>query len=173
MKIKTYTKGYMKKFLLSIFVIISFAFYVFYNRTSGEVAYVEPAPTTTILPPTPTPTPTPPKTIPIPKPPVIPPPILPKNLYADGTFTGDSVDAYYGYVQVEAKITNGKIAEVNFLDYPSDRNTSRHINSVAMPRLRSEAIAAQSYKVNIVSGATDTSMAFRESLQSALSLAMS
>lgn len=42
------------------------------------------------------------------------------------------------------------------------------INNQAMPMLRSEAIQAQSANVDTVSGATMTSEAFIQSLQSAL-----
>ncbi|MDE1970271.1 MAG: FMN-binding protein [Patescibacteria group bacterium] len=88
--------------------------------------------------------------------------------YKDGTYRGDPVDAYYGTVQVEAVIKNGVITNVTFLQYPNDRSTSRYINSQAMPLLQREAIQAQNAHVNIVSGATDTSMAFQQSLESAL-----
>jgi uncharacterized protein with FMN-binding domain len=54
------------------------------------------------------------------------------------------------------------------LQYPSDRRTSIAINRRALPVLRSEAIAAQSANVDIVSGATLTSEAFIESLGAAL-----
>jgi len=60
---------------------------------------------------------------------------------------------------------------VQFLQYPSDRNTSIRINSRAMPILKQEAISAQNANVNIVSGATDSSQAFQQSLASALSQA--
>lgn len=92
-------------------------------------------------------------------------------LYRDGSFTGDSVDAYYGSVQVKAIIKNGKINDVQFLDFPQDRRTSAQINSQSVPALKSEAITAQSADVDIVSGATATSEAFRQSLQSALAKA--
>lgn len=91
--------------------------------------------------------------------------------YRDGTYTGSSANAYYGYVQVRVTITNGRIADVAFLNYPQDRGTSRNINSYAMPQLTQEAIAAQSASVNGVSGASDTSAAFRQSLSSALTQA--
>lgn len=74
-------------------------------------------------------------------------------------------------VQVKATIQNGKIVAVDFLQYPNDRRTSQYINSQAMPILQSEAIQAQSANVDIVSGATDTSMAFQQSLASALAKA--
>ncbi len=92
----------------------------------------------------------------------------PAGQYADGIYTGSPADAYYGTVQTEAIIKNGEIADVRFLQYPNDRNTSRRINSQAMPMLISEAVQAQSSNVDIVSGATFTSQAFQQSLDSAL-----
>lgn len=88
--------------------------------------------------------------------------------YSDGTYTGDSVDAYYGNVQVQAIISNGKIVDIKFLSYPNDRKTSAQISAKATPVLISEAIAAQNAKVDVVSGATETSQAFKQSLASAL-----
>ena len=91
--------------------------------------------------------------------------------YKNGTYTGPQIDAYYGMVQVEAIVQNGKIADVQFLEYPNDRRTSQSINSVAMPYLQQEAVQAQSANVDLISGATLTSQAFIMSLQSALSSA--
>lgn len=93
--------------------------------------------------------------------------------YKDGTYTGDAKDAFYGTIQVKATISGGKITDVQFLQYPNDRDTSIQINQQAMPYLKQEAIQAQSANVDIVSGATDSSRAFRESLQSALDQANS
>lgn len=92
----------------------------------------------------------------------------PTGIYADGTYTGNQADAYYGIVQIRAIILNGRLASVNFLQYPNDRRTSRFINDQAMPLLESEAIRAQNANVDIVSGATATSQAFQESLADAL-----
>ena len=91
--------------------------------------------------------------------------------YTDGSYTGTPTDAYYGTVQVKAVITNGQLADVQFMQYPSDRSTSRYINSQAMPLLTQEAIQAQNANVSGVSGATFTSQAFQQSLASALVLA--
>jgi len=52
--------------------------------------------------------------------------------------------------------------------YPNDRRESVDINSQAMPYLKQEAIQAQTAQVDGVSGATDTSQAFIQSLGSAL-----
>ena len=96
-----------------------------------------------------------------------------QNVYKDGTYTGSSADAFYGTIQVQATIQNGKIADVQFLQYPNDRSESIQINQQAMPMLKQEAIQAQSANVDIVSGATDSSQAFMQSLASALSQAKS
>jgi uncharacterized protein with FMN-binding domain len=95
----------------------------------------------------------------------------PSGQYKDGVYTGSSVNAYYGYVQVKVTVAGGKISDVAFLDYPRDRGTSREINSQAMPMLKQEAVSVQNANVDGVSGATDTSAAFQRSLASALSQA--
>ncbi|HVA97239.1 MAG TPA: FMN-binding protein [Candidatus Acidoferrales bacterium] len=99
------------------------------------------------------------------------PPAQQQGQYKDGSYTGSVADAYYGYVQVQATISGGRISNVTFLQYPNTHNTSIMINQQAMPYLQQEAIQAQNANVNIVSGATDTSMAFQQSLQAALSQA--
>ena len=98
-------------------------------------------------------------------------PGTPGSLYKDGSYTGSVADAQWGYIQVKAIISNGKITNVQFLQYPNERNRSIMINNYADPQLTSEAIAAQSANVDIVTGATDTSQAFIQSLSDALSQA--
>jgi uncharacterized protein with FMN-binding domain len=145
------------------------------SQTQTGVAVV-PTPTTTKTPVTTTPvstTPTPVAT-PTPTPAPTPAPVVavkPVGQYTDGSYTGSSANAYYGTVQVKAVVSGGKLADVQFLQYPSDRSTSRYINSQAMPLLTQEAISAQNAQVNGVSGATFTSQAFIQSLTSALSQA--
>jgi uncharacterized protein with FMN-binding domain len=161
----------MKKVLLSGFVVFTFIGYAIQQRVdtehTGVVLPNTPAPATTGVSVMETPatslfanqqTATP----------------APKQLagaYRNGQYTGSVADAFYGNVQVKAIITNGNISNVQFLQYPSDRRTSQMINSQAMPYLTQEAIQAQSANVNGVSGATQTSRAFIESLTSALSQA--
>lgn len=99
------------------------------------------------------------------------PTTAPKGAYKDGTYTGSVEDAFYGNYQVQAVITNGRLADINFLQYPSDNGTSLRINSESMPILKAEALAAQSAQVDIVSGASDSSPAFIRSLTTALSQA--
>lgn len=90
-------------------------------------------------------------------------------LYQDGEYTGDSVRAdHWGNVQVTAIIQDGKLTDFKINDYPHSRSTSVRINRVAIPYLMQEAVEAQSASIDIISGATPTSEAFIQSLQSAL-----
>ena len=152
----------MKKLLLSFGVIAVFLFYSTYKQNNNALLATSTTPS-------------------------VPPPNTPQNpsnrtmmgkpigtmmsLYKDGTYTGDVVDVFYGNVQIQASIQNGKISNVKFLQSPSDRRTSIEINSQAMPMLQSQAIQAQSAKVDGVSGATATSQGFIASLGSALAKA--
>lgn len=88
--------------------------------------------------------------------------------YKDGSYTGDAADAFYGLIQVKATVSGGRLVKVDFLQAPNDRGQSVEINAYADPILAQEAINAQSAQVDIVSGATDSSHAFIQSLQSAL-----
>ena len=89
----------------------------------------------------------------------------------DGVYTGPPVDAYWGPVQVQATVQNGQIVSLKMLRYPSDRRESLFISQNSLPRLRDEVVRAQSAKVDIISGATLTSLAFMRSLDGALSQA--
>lgn len=91
--------------------------------------------------------------------------------YRNGTFTGTSADAYYGSLQIRVSVANGKISKVDILDYPHDNHTSQNINTQALPLLQKEVLQTQSNVVDAVSGASFTSQAFNQSLQSALSQA--
>ena len=57
------------------------------------------------------------------------------------------------------------------LRWPAERDTSIAINERALPKLRAEAISAQSAEVDVISGATLLSKAFIQSLDAALSKA--
>lgn len=92
--------------------------------------------------------------------------------YKDGTYVGPRVDAYWGIMRVQAVIQNGKLVNVQVLEYPADRQTSKYINGQAIPMLQSEVMSAQSANVNIISGATLTSEAYLLSLDHALSQAV-
>ncbi len=183
---------FVRKFCVSAFVIFSFAAYVIHERTTNVGTRSDTVPFTGII------SPTSPANSNAGQPPVVvitqvpsssvnnirqspaatrtaPATVTPKpaaiagSQYHDGTYTGSLANAHFGWVQVQTTIQNGQIANVQFLQYPSDRRTSQRINQYAAPLLTQEAIQAQSANVNIISGATLTSRAFTESLQSALS----
>jgi uncharacterized protein with FMN-binding domain len=84
------------------------------------------------------------------------------------TVTGDSVQTRWGPVQVRITLKSGRLTEVTAVVYPTENPRDQEINSFALPRLRSEALQAQSADIDTVSGATYTSDGYRQSLQSAL-----
>ncbi|MFI9806905.1 FMN-binding protein [Streptomyces sp. NPDC052301] len=84
------------------------------------------------------------------------------------TVTGDTVQTRWGPVQVRVTIKGGTLTDVTAVDYPQDNPRDQEINSYALPQLRREALAAQSARIDTVSGATYTSGGYRQSLQSAL-----
>jgi uncharacterized protein with FMN-binding domain len=155
----------MKKFLVSFSLIVVFAFYAMFATTRSGVQSL--ATTTSVSVPN-TSVPNEPVVKVVPTPVAVAPSL---GAFKNGTYTGPITDAYYGNVQVQATVSGGKLADVQFLQYPSDRRTSQQINSRATVQLKSEAIQAQSANVNMVSGATETSKAFKISLGSALALA--
>ncbi len=93
------------------------------------------------------------------------------GLYKDGSYTGTAADAFYGTIQVKAVVSGGQLTDVQFLQYPNTPGHSSEVSNFALPQLKQEAIAAQSANVNIVSGATQDSQAFQQSLASALAQA--
>jgi uncharacterized protein with FMN-binding domain len=78
------------------------------------------------------------------------------------------VSNQYGDVQVRVTVDGGRIVDVNALQLPKDRERSARISEFAGPELRSEALSAQSARIDIVSGATYTSDSYAQSLQAAL-----
>ena len=65
------------------------------------------------------------------------------------------------------KVTR-RMTAVSVPVYPNHTDRSVFINQNALPILKAEALKAQSANVNMVSGATDTSNGFEQSLQSAI-----
>jgi uncharacterized protein with FMN-binding domain len=92
----------------------------------------------------------------------------PRTTMKDGTFGGNSVYVEYGSVELSIVVSGGKITDVKVLDSPSDHSRSVQINKSALPKLRSEALSAQSADIDTVSGATYTSSGYKLSLQSAI-----
>lgn len=152
----------IKKVLFSLSFIAVFGLYVIYDRantnTNSSLLTDSNQPVSSLPPATTHQTPT-----------STPKPVLVG--FKNGTFTGNSADAYYGLVQVQAVISGGRLTNINFLNYPRDNGNSLSRSNYALPQLKSEAIQSQSANVNAISGATATSDAFVQSLSSALSQA--
>lgn len=84
-----------------------------------------------------------------------------------GTFTGVAVQYPFGQVQVQITLVAGKITDVVALQLP-DHGRSGFISQSVAPILQGEALSAQSANIDTVSGATYTSEAYAQSLQSAI-----
>ncbi len=90
------------------------------------------------------------------------------SAYRDGTVTGSAVQIRWGIVQVQVTIQDGIITDVAALQLPTGDNHSLDISQRVAPVLRSAALEAQDADITILSGATFTSRAYAQSLQSAL-----
>jgi uncharacterized protein with FMN-binding domain len=89
-----------------------------------------------------------------------------------GTFAGAPSTNEYGTIKVTITVSGGKVTNLA-ASYPTSPSRTASINSNAIPKLRQEALTAQSAKINTISGATYTSGSYKISLQSALDQAKS
>ena len=87
---------------------------------------------------------------------------------ATTTVTGAAADTRYGPVQVQLTVASRKITAVRVVEYPDSSGRDQRINAEALPVLVRETLAAQSARIDMVSGATYTSDGYVSSLQSAL-----
>ena len=84
------------------------------------------------------------------------------------TITGKVANTAYGPVQVQLVVKSNKIVKVAILEQPTNTIHDIQIGAFAFPKLISETLAAQSGKIDAVSGASYTSAGYIQSLQSAL-----
>ena len=92
-----------------------------------------------------------------------------RNLPASETAVdGKVASTAYGPVQIQLIKQNGKIVKVAVLVQPTNTLHDVQIGEFAFPKLIGETLAAQSGKIDAVSGATYTSAGYIQSLQSAL-----
>lgn len=84
--------------------------------------------------------------------------------------TATGVVEHYGYGELAVRVTvkGGQIAGLSLASLRTEDPFSQQLAEADIPVLRSEVLAAHSAKVNAVSGATFTSQAYLDSLQSAL-----
>jgi len=84
------------------------------------------------------------------------------------TVTGAVDNTQYGPMQVAISVSGGKITKITVVQQTNTGVESQQIDSGALPKLTSEALAAQSAKIDAVSGASYTSAGYIQSLQSAI-----
>jgi len=84
------------------------------------------------------------------------------------TITGTVANTQYGPMQVQVTLIGQKITKVTVLQRTDTGSESDEIDSMAIPQLTSETLAAQSARIDAVSGASYTSSGYIQSLQSAL-----
>ena len=82
--------------------------------------------------------------------------------------TGDVINSAYGPSQVAITLSGNKITKITVLQHTDDGVNSQQIDGNALPKLTAETLAAQSAKIDAVSGASYTSAGYIKSLQSAL-----
>jgi len=86
---------------------------------------------------------------------------------ANASVDGPVVSTRWGPVQVRIVVGDGRLTDVVALQLPTGRH-SGEISDRSEPILREMALQAQSANIDIVSGATYTSLAYAQSLQAAL-----
>ena len=88
------------------------------------------------------------------------------TVYNDGVYEGVGTGRN-GEIKVAVTIEGGKITAVEVVEH----NESADIGALALPKLVSQAIAANSAAIDGASGASMTTAGFREAVAAALELA--
>ena len=135
---------------------------VAYSPPGGDIGSIDPsaAPTDS---PAASPTPTPAKT---PK-----PSKAPTGTLKDGTYDGDAIKFKYGTAQVEIVVSGGVITEVKALKLPTAGGYTKRVTTFFQTDIPARIVADQGWKISNVGGATYTSRAYSQSLQSAINQA--
>ena len=135
---------------------------VAYSPPGGDIGSIDPsaAPTDS---PAASPTPTPAKT---PK-----PSKAPTGTLKDGTYDGDAIKFKYGTAQVEIVVSGGVITEVKALKLPTAGGYTKRVTTFFQTDIPARVVADQGWKISNISGATYTSRAYSQSLQSAINQA--
>ena len=135
---------------------------VAYSPPGGDIGSVDPsaAPTDS---PAASPTPTPTKT---PK-----PSKAPTGTLKDGTYDGDAIKFKFGTAQVEIVVSGGVITEVKALKLPTASGYTKRVTTFFQTDIPARIVADQGWKISNIGGATYTSRAYSQSLQSAINQA--
>ena len=135
---------------------------VAYSPPGGDIGSVDPSAAPTDSPaagPTPTPTKTP------------KPSKAPTGTLKDGTYDGDAIKFKYGTAQVEIVVSGGVITEVKALKLPTAGGYTKRVTTFFQTDIPARVVADQGWKISNISGATYTSRAYSQSLQSAINQA--
>ena len=82
--------------------------------------------------------------------------------------TGNDIGYQYGDIQLKVTVTGRHITSIDVVQNGAVDPRSAQINSIAVPMLTTQALDAQSAQIDGISGASFTSAAYSEALQSAL-----
>jgi uncharacterized protein with FMN-binding domain len=84
------------------------------------------------------------------------------------TATGTDVSFQYGDLQVKVTKTGTRVTDISVVQLNASDPRSQSIDQGAIPQLQQEAMSAQNANIQAISGASYTSAAYTQSLQSAL-----
>jgi uncharacterized protein with FMN-binding domain len=90
------------------------------------------------------------------------------SVFADGAFTSRPVRTSYGDLQVRIVMQSGLIEEVQIVGFPDRTPTSTRMSFDVLPVLTAQAVDKQDWDVDVISGATQTSVAFQRAMVYAL-----
>jgi len=93
--------------------------------------------------------------------------LVPAQALAATTYKGAFYSEQWGGAQVSIQVKGKKISAISAA-VQQDTQHSIQLDAYAIPELKQEALKSNSYKIHVVSGATQTSEAFIDSLKSAL-----
>jgi uncharacterized protein with FMN-binding domain len=96
------------------------------------------------------------------------PPIPAGTHLEDGEYTSDKIQFEWGDLRTRIVVTSGKVTTVQIMSYPDHRSQSLYLIQLADPILTTEVIKSQQAKVNTVSTATNSSIAFQDSVANAM-----
>jgi len=96
------------------------------------------------------------------------PPIPAGTHLEDGDYESDKVTFEWGDLRARILVTGGKITTVQIMSYPDHRSQSLYLIQLADPILTTEVIRSQQSKVNTVSSATNSSIAFQDAIAGAI-----
>ncbi|WP_062301194.1 FMN-binding protein [Demequina subtropica] len=90
---------------------------------------------------------------------------------SSGTYDGEAVSSRYGTFQAEITVEDGVMTEIAWLQSGEADHHSQAINDYAIPVLEDAILQAQSTDVGYVSGASYTSDAVEQAIESAMQVA--